>query len=68
MSADFGYTDACEVHVPIMTNFAPIEKNQGLVVHWEGASAAKAAPKPKTTNWYDKQKAAQSKKQRTSST
>ena len=68
MSADFGYTDACEVHVPIMTNFAPIEKNQELVVHWESASAAKAAPKPKTTNWYVQQKAAQSKRQRTSST
>ena len=67
MSADFAFTDTCEIHVPIMTNVAPAEKNQELVVHWEGAPA-KVAPKPKTTNWYDQQKAAQSKKQRTSST
>ncbi len=67
MSADFAFTDAYEVHVPIMTNFAPIEKNQELVVHWEGAPP-KVDPNAKVTSWYDQQKTAQTKKQKTLST
>ena len=63
MTADFAFTDACEVKVPIMINFAPIEKNQELVVHWE-CDTPKVASKVKETNWYDQSKKVQSKRQK----
>ncbi len=46
-----------------MINFAPIEKNQELVAHWEGVTP-KVASKVKETNWYDPSKRDHSKRQK----
>jgi hypothetical protein len=64
MTADFAFTDACEVKVPIMINFAPIEKNQELVVHWE-CDTPKVATKVKEVNWFHQSKKASIKRQKT---
>ena len=64
MTADFAFTDACEVKVPIMINFAPIEKNQELVVHWE-CHTPKVAAKVKPIDWYDQSQKASIKRQKT---
>jgi len=64
MTADFAFTDACEVKVPIMINFAPIEKNQELVVHWE-CHTPKVATKVKEINWFHQSKKESTKRQKT---
>jgi hypothetical protein len=47
-----------------MINFAPIEKNQELVVHWE-CDTPKVATKVKEINWFHQSKKASIKRQKT---